>query len=103
MNSKVDLHALSDLSTPWCLRVAVTLRIAEHINAGINHLNELAATAVCDPRALQSVLRHLVRKGVFEEPQSDQYALNDAAGELMEPGRRFELDLNGIGGRMSHA
>ena len=26
-----DLEALSDLCTPWCIRVAATLRIADHI------------------------------------------------------------------------
>jgi len=30
----MDLWELSDLSTPWCLRVVATLRIADLIAAG---------------------------------------------------------------------
>jgi len=29
-----SLEALSDLCTPWCVHVATTLRIAEHIASG---------------------------------------------------------------------
>jgi hypothetical protein len=103
MNTKVDLGSMSDLRTPWCLRVVVTLRIAEHINTGLDQLDELAVKTQSDPIALQSVLRQLVAKGIFEEPEPGRFALNDTARELLEPGRRFDLDLNGIGGRMSHA
>ena len=30
-----DLYSLSDLCTPWCLHVAATLRVAEHIASGV--------------------------------------------------------------------
>ena len=30
----VDLERMLDLATPWCLHVAATLRIPEHIAAG---------------------------------------------------------------------
>ena len=30
-----DLWALSDLCTPWCVHVVATLRIADHIAAGV--------------------------------------------------------------------
>lgn len=49
----VDLWALSDLSTPWCLHVVVTLRIAEHIAQGREELSALAAAAKCDAGAAQ--------------------------------------------------
>ena len=32
-----------DLATPWCLHVAATLRIPEHISAGRPGIAELAA------------------------------------------------------------
>ena len=35
-DAQVDLEALSDLCTPWCIRVAVTLRLAERIASGVN-------------------------------------------------------------------
>lgn len=48
-------------------------------------------------------MRHLVHKGVFEEPLPGRFALNDAARGLLEPAARYGLDLDGIGGRMAHA
>jgi hypothetical protein len=63
----VDLFGLLDLATPWCLHVAATLRIAEHVAAGHGEIGELAAVAGCDRDALHAVLGHLVSKGVFAE------------------------------------
>ena len=62
------LWMLADLATPWCLHVAVTLGIAEHISAGTTDIGSLAAASGSDREALQRVLRHLVSKGVFDEP-----------------------------------
>jgi len=97
----VDLEQLGDLCTPWCLRVAATLRIGAHIEAGAGSLEELAAAARCDADALGRVLRHLVGKGVFEEPSPGRFALNAVARALEE--QRIGLDLDGFGGRMAHA
>ncbi|HEY3058420.1 MAG TPA: methyltransferase [Chloroflexota bacterium] len=99
----VDLERLSDLQTPWCLRVAVTLRVAEHIAEGASSIEELAATTQCDREALHSVLTYLASRGVFEEPNPGRFELNEAAHKLLEPGMRLGLDLDGIGGRMSFA
>jgi hypothetical protein len=49
------------------------------------------------------VLRHLVGKGVFQEPTPGRFALNEAARGLLDPSQRLGLDLNGIGGRMAFA
>jgi SAM-dependent methyltransferase len=98
-----DLGALSDLCTPWCLHVAATLGIADHLAAGTGDIAPLAAAAGCDTGVLHSVLSHLVRKGVFEEPEPGRFALNEAARGLLDPGQRLGLDLEGIGGRMAHA
>jgi len=95
----VDLDALTDLCTPWCIRVVVSLRIAQHLAAGIGGVDQLAA-AGCDAGALQHVLGYLVERGLFEEPSRGQFTLNDAARGLLEP--RF-LELDGIGGRMAYA
>ena len=103
MPETAELNDLSDLRAPWCLRVAVTLRVAERIAAGVTGISELAAASNCDQEALHSVLGHLVSKGVFEEPSPGRFALNDAARRLMEPSSRLGLDLEGIGGRMSYA
>lgn len=102
----VDVWALSDLCTPWCLRVVVTLRIADRVAAGATSIDELAQQSGADRDSLKRVLRHLVSKGVFEEPAPGRFALNEAARTLTDdhPSRlRFGLDLDGIGNRMAYA
>lgn len=99
----VDLWALSDLCTPWCLHVVVTLRVAEHLDAGISRIDELAAVSGADADALQRVLRHLISKGLFEEPEPGRFALNESARGLLDSPVRLGLDLKGIGGRMAYA
>jgi 2,7-dihydroxy-5-methyl-1-naphthoate 7-O-methyltransferase len=96
-----DLEALSDLCTPWCIRVVATLRIAEHVAAGSTDIDQLAAAAGCHADALHHVLGHLVGKGVFEERAPGRFALNDAARGLLDPSRF--LDLEGVGGRFAGA
>jgi 2,7-dihydroxy-5-methyl-1-naphthoate 7-O-methyltransferase len=99
----VDLWALSDLCTPWCVHAAATLRIANHIDAGIDEIDKLAAAAQCDSAALHSMLGHLVNKGVFEEPQPGRFALNECARGLLDSALHLGLNLEGIGGRMAWA
>jgi len=96
----VDLEKMLDLATPWCLRVAATLRIPEHIAAGHTGIADLAAAAGCDPDALHAVLGHLVSQGVFTEASPGRFACNQAAEQLVSV--PF-LDLAGIGGRMARS
>lgn len=103
VREEVDLWALSDLSTPWCVHVVVTLRIAEHIAAGKTQIDELARAAECDSDSLHRVLKHLVSKGVFEAPAPGRFALNETARRLLDPPLRLGLDLDSFGGRMAHA
>jgi 2,7-dihydroxy-5-methyl-1-naphthoate 7-O-methyltransferase len=98
-NDAVDLWRMLDLATPWCLHVAATLRIPEHISAGRTGIAELAAAVGCDRDALHAVLGHLVTRGVFTEESPGRFACNPAADQLA--GMSF-LDLEGIGGRMAH-
>ena len=58
-NNRVDLDGLLDLQTPWCLMVAATLRIPEHIahgHADIAGLAERPAATLmpCTPSLLIS-------------------------------------------------
>ncbi len=101
--ASANLSTLSDLCTPWCIRVVATLRIADHIAAGTTDIKTLAEEAGCDSDFLQRVLRHVVGKGVFQEPAPGQFALNEAALELLDPAQQLGLDLGGIGGRMVYA
>jgi hypothetical protein len=95
-----DLERLLDLATPWCLRVAATLRIPDHVAAGHRDIGELAVAAGCDRDALHAVLAHLVSRGVFEQDAPGQFTCNQAARQLADASRF--IDLDGIGGRMAH-
>ncbi|MGD0193469.1 MAG: hydroxyneurosporene methyltransferase, partial [Candidatus Dormibacteria bacterium] len=95
----LDLWTLSDLGTPWCIRVAVTLHIAEHIDAGITDIDGLAAVTSSDPVVLHSVLSYLSEKGIFVESPLGHFALNATSRGLLEAG--MFLSLDGIGGRMT--
>jgi 2,7-dihydroxy-5-methyl-1-naphthoate 7-O-methyltransferase len=97
--AEADIERMLDLATPWCLRVAATLRIPGHIAAGHTGIADLAAAAGCDPDALHAVLGHLVSQGVFTEESPGRFACNQAAEQLAS--LPF-LDLAGIGGRMAH-
>jgi hypothetical protein len=99
----VSLESLSDLCTPWCVHVVATLRIADHIAAGVDEINALAAAADCNTDYLGRVLRHLIGKGLFLETAPGSFALNDAARELLDPGWQLGLNLDGFGGRMAYA
>ena len=91
--ASANLSVLSDLCTPWCIRVVATLRIADHIAAGTTDIKTLAEEAGCDADFLHRVLRHLVDKGVFQEPTPSQFALNEAARGLLDPSQQLGLDL----------
>jgi 2,7-dihydroxy-5-methyl-1-naphthoate 7-O-methyltransferase len=97
----MDLWTLSDLCTPWCIHVAATLHVADYILAGKTEIGDLAAAAGADRESLQRVLRHLVEKGVFEEPEPGRFAVNDLARALIQAHSGF--DLEGFGGRMAQA
>src|ERR1035437_9169872 len=99
----MDLWTLSDLSTPWCVHVVATLRIADHIASGHTEIGQLAAASGADRDSLHRVLRHLVSKGLFAERAPGRFALNEAARGLLEESVRQSLDLDAFGGRMAHA
>lgn len=98
----MELWELADFATPWCIHVAATLRVADHIAAGTCEIGPLAAACSADRDALQRVLRQLVIAGVFEEPSPGRFVLNDMARGLVGDGV-LGFDLEGIGGRMAHA
>src|SRR6266852_2779275 len=83
--------------------VCATLRIADHIVAGNPEIDQLATASGADRDSLFRVMRHLVSRGLFEEPAPGRFALNDAARMLLEDPIRLGLDLDAFGGRMAHA
>ncbi|RJQ87711.1 methyltransferase [Amycolatopsis panacis] len=95
------LWAAADLVTPMAIRVAATLRLADHIAAGTTSPDALAAAVHADPDALGRVLAHLVTAGVLS-PAESGYALTPQGEQLREDhpdGMRAWLDLDGAVGR----
>jgi SAM-dependent methyltransferase len=93
---------MADLATPMAVRVAATLRIADHIAEGLRTAPALAATVKADADALDRVLRHLVTAGVFSRDESGRYALTargDALRDEHPDGLRAMWDLGGAIGR----
>lgn len=101
--SAADLFKLIDVISPWAVRVAATLRLADRIAKGTCRLDALASDARVDADALGRLLRYLSCRGVFEEIEPGRFALNEAA-RLLEDGHplrlRAWLDVEGMGGRM---
>jgi 2,7-dihydroxy-5-methyl-1-naphthoate 7-O-methyltransferase len=100
---EVNIWALSDLSTPWCIHVVATLRIADHLAAGITQIDDLASAARCHAESLHRVLRHLIRHGIFVEPSPGRFALNGPARLMLNSMFTLGFDLDSFGGRMAHA
>lgn len=96
------LWAMADLVTPMTIRVAATLRIADHIVRGRRTALELAEAAGADADTLDRVLRYLAASGVLTRDQAGQYALT-AKGDVLRddhPRRlRAVLDLDSAVGR----
>lgn len=94
---------LADLATPMAVRVAATLRVADHIVAGRSTAQAIAEAAGVDGPTLERVLRHLVTAGVFTRDQtSAEFGLTEVGRQLRDedPQRvRAWLDLDGAIGR----
>lgn len=97
-----DLRRLANLTVPMALRVAATLRLADHIAEGAVTAKALAAAANADPDALARVMRHLVAAEVFALDAAGRYVLTPAGEALRDghpEGMRAILDIGGALGR----
>jgi hypothetical protein len=88
---------MADLVTPMALRVAATLRIADHVAHGVHGASDLASLVDVDAGALDRLLRHLASVGVLRDAGPGRYALTALGREL----RRLQhvLDMEGAIGR----
>ncbi|MBB5121688.1 methyltransferase [Streptomyces eurocidicus] len=97
-----SLAELAGLATPLAIRVAATLRIADHLTAGPRTAAALADEVAADPDTLGRLLRHLRAVGVLYEDGERGYGLTALGAELREDhpgGLRPRLDMNGAEGR----
>lgn len=98
------LWAMADLFTPMALRVAATLRLADHIAAGADSLPALAQRTGSDQDALGRLVDHLVSVGVLLRSGGAAGALSlSDLGEQLRDGHpgdgRAWLDIDGPVGR----
>jgi hypothetical protein len=97
-----DLYAMADLVTPMAIRVAATLRIADHLVAGARTAPALAEATGAHPGALDRLLAHLREVGVFDRDDAGALILTARGEWLLEnhPGQmRGRLDIDGPLGR----
>ena len=97
------LAPITDLVTPMAVRVAATLRLADLMAGGAEHVEELAERTGTDADALGRMLRHLTCHGVFAEPSPGRFTVNETADLLRSDhpsGMRAMFDLDEFGGRM---
>ncbi|GAB3298607.1 methyltransferase [Parasphingorhabdus pacifica] len=98
----VDVWAMADLATPFAIRTVATLHVADAVKDGPIPLGELAQHCGANPDPLGRVLRFLVHRGVFTEPEPDTFGPNEASHALESEAPhelRAWLDLDGAIGR----
>ena len=96
------LWSMADLVTPMAIRVAATLRLADHLAVQPRTAPELAEAVHADADALDRLLRHLVGVGLFRREASGSYALTPRGAHLRDDdpsGTRARLDIGGAIGR----
>lgn len=100
------VSAALDLMTPYAVRAAATLRLADLAAPGGSTAADLAGACGADPDALERMLRYLSSRGIFEEVAPGVFAVNRVAA-LLSPnhpwGMHELLDLDGPHGRIAAA
>ncbi|QKV74635.1 methyltransferase [Amycolatopsis sp. Hca4] len=96
-----SIMPLADLATPMAVRVAATLRLADHAGPDGATAAELATLTGTSAAALARLLDHLVTAGVFAR-DADRYRPTALGAQLREDapeGIRPLLDITYAGGR----
>lgn len=94
------LWSMAGLGTPMAIRVAATLRVADHIVAGKRTAAELAEACDAHPGAFERLLRYLTVRGVFACDDAGRYSLTPLGDPLREdhPAQvRAWFDIDGMG------
>jgi len=94
------LWSMAGLGTPMAVRVAATLRLADHIAAGSHTAAELAEACGADQDALDRLLRYLAVRGVFHRDETGRYTLTPLGEPLRADhpaGARAWFDIDGMG------
>lgn len=98
--SAARLWSMAGLGTPMAIRVAATLRLADHIHQGRRTADELAQACGAHQDTLARLLRYLAARGVFSCDEAGRYALTPLGEPLREdhPAHvRAWFDIDGMG------
>ncbi|MFD7127115.1 MULTISPECIES: methyltransferase [Streptomyces] len=97
-----ELLRKSDLITPMAIRVAATLRLSDHMAAGVRSPAALARATGTDADALGRLLGHLVSADVYRRGDDGTYETTELGtslrGDVPDSGREW-LELDGPIGR----
>ncbi len=102
VESTLSLLAMTDLVTPMTLRVAATLRVADHVAEGHTTAAAIANATNTDAELLDRILRHLTTLGILRRDEAGAYALTELAAPLRDDhagGLRAFLDIDSALGR----
>ncbi len=95
-----ELWMMAHLGTAMAIRVAATLRLADHLTAGHRTAAALAPLAGADPDALERLLRYLAARKVLRHDDAGGYQLTELGEALRDDhpsGLRAGLDIEGAG------
>lgn len=76
------IGVLTDLVTPWAVRVAATLMIADHLGDSAAAVEDLAKQCGADADAVGRLLEHLAVKGMFAPDGPGRYRNNPLSDRL---------------------
>ncbi|MBE9374540.1 SAM-dependent methyltransferase [Saccharopolyspora sp. HNM0983] len=93
---------MADLATPLTIRTVATLGVADVVRDGPVAAADIAGRCGAEADALARVLRFLVQRGIFTEPERDVFGPNEGSDALRRDapgGLQPWLDLDGAVGR----
>ncbi|MGH2539023.1 MAG: methyltransferase [Actinomycetota bacterium] len=79
--SQPGVWQMADLVTPMAIRIAATIRVADHLAVG-RTVTEIAEAEHVEADALDRVLGHLADVGVFARDRAGRYSLTGRSEEL---------------------
>ncbi|MEV4432807.1 methyltransferase [Streptomyces sp. NPDC049555] len=84
MAALTTLIRLGSLHTPMAVRVAATLRLVDHLQAGARGIDELARRTGTAPGPLLRLMRHLVAIGLLEQTAPGEFAPTEVGALLAD-------------------
>lgn len=103
-DGSMELLWRADLVTPMAIRVAATLRLADHVQRGVGTVAGLAEATGTHHRPLGKLVAHLASIGILRHGPDGMYELGDLGVPLLSEhdvmGIRPTLDIEHMLGRL---